>query len=152
MTRENSPESTQGDETASGDITGPETEESPAEGNAGGNNDESRDGAVFDREYVEKLRKESAGYRDRAKTAESRLDELSKLLWAERVKATGKVENPAEIPYNPDIIDNIDAINEAIDGAINERPYIRSRRPSGDIGQGNKGDKPPVGWEALRVV
>jgi hypothetical protein len=51
----------------------------------------AEDAENFPREYVEKLRKESAGYRDKAKTGESRAEEPSKRLHAALVTATGRL-------------------------------------------------------------
>jgi phage terminase large subunit-like protein len=51
----------------------------------------AEDAENFPREYVEKLRKESAGYRDKAKTGESGAEEPSKRLHAALVTATGRL-------------------------------------------------------------
>jgi hypothetical protein len=55
-------------------------------------------GDMFPREYVEKIRKESAGYRDRAKTADARVDELTRALFTARVAATGKLADACSAP------------------------------------------------------
>lgn len=105
-------------------------------------NDEPDENAeTFPRSYVEKLRKENQGYRQRANTAEARVDELSRALWAARVEATGEVENAAEVRYNADIADDADAITEAVHAAVSERPYIAKRKVSGSVGQGVTGSK-----------
>ncbi len=107
-----------------------------SDASAGENTD---DADTFPRDYVENLRQESKGYREKASAAEARTDELSRALFAARVAATGKVENAAEIEYNADMLDDADALNTAIDAAIEARPYIKTRKPSGNIGQGVKG-------------
>lgn len=119
----------QTDETATGEVTTPETE------NDGLGDD------TFPRSYVEELRRENASYRDKAKTAQARADELSRELFTAKVEATGKVENAAEIPYNADILNNPDALNAAIDAAIADRPYIKRRNIVGDAGQGAGKDR-----------
>jgi hypothetical protein len=86
---------------------------------------------TYPAKIVKDLRKENANFRER-------LQQLSRALFAERVKATGKVENPGEIPYNADILDDADAINQAVDAAIAERPYIKARKVTGDVGQGQR--------------
>ncbi|BCO71432.1 hypothetical protein [Mycobacterium intracellulare] len=129
---ETGPEAPQDNELDPNEVDAPDGDSDGAEGDT--------EPDAFDRPYVEKIRKESAGYRDRAKTAEARVDELSRALFAAHVAATGKLENPAEIEYNADIVDDADAINEAIDAAIAQRPYIKARRTVGNVGQGIKGD------------
>ncbi|CAN5888195.1 hypothetical protein BH10ACT9_BH10ACT9_35530 [soil metagenome] len=91
------------------------------------------------REKLTKLRNEARNLRDRAKNAEARADTLARELFTARVTATGKVENPTEIAYNADLLDDTDAFNAAIDAAIGERPYIGKRRATGDVGQGHRG-------------
>lgn len=91
------------------------------------------------REKLTKLRNEARNLRDRAKAAEARAESLARELFIARVAATGKVENPAEITYSADLLDDSDALNAAIETAISERPYIGKRRATGDVGQGNRG-------------
>lgn len=126
------------DETPTGEVTTPETEAEAGE------ND------TFPRSYVEELRRENASYRDKARAAQSQIDELSRELFTAKVQATGKVENPTEIPYNADILNDPDALSEAIDAAVSERPYIKRRTITGDAGQGQR-SKPtaPQDFSAL---
>lgn len=95
---------------------------------------------AFDREYVAKLRKESAGYRDKAKTAEAKIDELSKRLHTALVAATGRLQDPSDLPYAAEHVDDPEALKAAIDELLNAKPHLKSRRVSGDAGQGNRGD------------
>lgn len=89
-----------------------------------------------------KVRREAKNLRDRAKAAEARADELARELWTARVAATGKLDNPAELPFDAEILDDTDAINQAIETAIAQRPYIKSRKISGEVGQGQRGESP----------
>ena len=99
---------------------------------------DSEDGTItYKRSDIEKLRRESKGYRDRAQTAETRADELARALFTARVAATGKVENPNEIAYTADILDDVEAINQAVDEAISGRPYIKARS-FGPVGLGER--------------
>jgi hypothetical protein len=110
-------EQTEVTETPSGD----ETPESPPEGD------------TFPREYVERLRKENAGYRDKAKRA----DDLAERLHLARVIATGRLADPTDLPYDESLIDDDDAaLSAAIDGLLERKPHLASRRVVGDIGQG----------------
>ncbi|MHA3019524.1 hypothetical protein ACXPWS_04545 [Mycobacterium sp. BMJ-28] len=115
--------------------------------------DRADDTAVLDpatAEKLDKLRREARNLRDRAQAAEarvteletvqSRADELARALFTARVAATGKVQNPAEVPFDADLVDDSDALAAAIDAAITERPYIKARNLSGDAGQGERGN------------
>jgi len=75
------------DETTAGEVETPDTVENPPEDSLGTNTAESA-GDTFPRKVVEDLRKESAGYRDRAKAAEERSDTLARQLFTARVAAT----------------------------------------------------------------
>ncbi|RWA22567.1 hypothetical protein MELE44368_12390 [Mycolicibacterium elephantis DSM 44368] len=88
---------------------------------------------------MEELRRESAGYRDRAKTAEERADALAKRLHRELVKATGRLENPDDLPFDADHLDDADKLAEAIETLLNDRPYLAKRKVKGDVGQGQRG-------------
>lgn len=130
--------------------TSPETDEQPEveATTPGQDSDEPQDDSgpeMFDRAYVSKLRQESAGYRDKAKTAETRADELGRQLFLARVAATGKLADPADLEYNPDLLDDTDKIGAAIENLLASKPHFASRKPVGnaDIGQGIRGDTVP---------
>ncbi|AYJ07465.1 hypothetical protein DBO90_01975 [Mycobacterium avium] len=112
--------------------TAPEAPETPTDGS----ND------VFPRTYVEDLRKESAGYRDKAKQAEERADALAKRLHQELVTATGRLENPADLAFDAEHLDDADKLSAAIDALLADRPYFAKRKVSGDAGQGPRGGAP----------
>jgi hypothetical protein len=94
-----------------------------------------QDGETFPREYVQKLRGQSAKYRDRAKVA----DTLAARLHLELVKATGKLADPSDLPFDESHIDDPDALAEAVDELLAKKPHLASRRPTGDVGQGHRG-------------
>jgi hypothetical protein len=98
------------------------------------------DSEKFPRDYVEKIRRESAGYRDRAKSAEGRVDELSRALFTARVEASGKLADATDLPYSADLLDDPAALDAAVDILIGDRPHYAKRAPKGDVGQGNRGD------------
>lgn len=99
------------------------------------------DGDTFDRAYVERLRDESARYRQRAGTA----DTLAAALWAERVTATGRLADPTDLPMptDADPLDG-DALTAAVDDLLTRKPHLASRRPTGDVGQGASGQADTV--------
>lgn len=99
---------------------------------------------TFDRPYVEKIRKESAGYRDRAKTAEARVDELARALFTARVAATGKLADPTDLAFDAEALDDSDKLVAAIETLTETKPHLKARKPIGTVGQGIKGDTSPV--------
>lgn len=90
------------------------------------------EGDTFPREYVERLRKESAGYREKAK----RVDDLAQRLHTVLVEATGKLADARDLPFDETHLDNPEALQQAIQSLLTERPHLASRRPVGNIGQG----------------
>lgn len=87
---------------------------------------------TFDREYVSKLRDENARYRQRA----GRADELAQRLHAALVAATGLLADPSDLPFDETHLESPEALTEAVEALLESKPHLRSRRPSGDIGQG----------------
>ena len=90
---------------------------------------------TFNREYVEKLRSKSANYRLKMKESQSRVTELERALWTERVKRLDMVVDPDAVPYNADLLDDETATVEAIESLLEAKPYLRKRKANGDIGQ-----------------
>ncbi len=86
----------------------------------------------FPREHVEKLRRENAKYRERA----GRADALARELFTMRVAATGKLADPNDLPYDPTLLDDMAAMEAAVDRLIADHPHYAARVPRGDIGQG----------------
>lgn len=92
----------------------------------------SEDAETFPRSYVEKLRKEAAGHRDRAKRA----DGLAQRLHFATVEATGRLADARDLPYEESHLDDPVALAEAIDALLADKPHLATRKPSGNIGQG----------------
>lgn len=100
----------------------------------------------FPRDYVEKLRRESARYRDRARSA----DAYGQRLHTELVRATGRLADPSDLPFDESHLDDPDALAAAIDDLLDRKPHLASRRPTGEIGQGAlSGAAPAVDLAAL---
>lgn len=100
-----------------------------------------QDAESFPRSYVEKLRKESKGYRDRAKTAEQNLDATLHELFTARVTATGKLADPDDLAYDAELLADDDKLTEAVDELIKRKPHLAKRRVGGPVGQGVTGTK-----------
>lgn len=97
--------------------------------------DPYEDAETFPREYVEKLRTENGKYRQRAGEA----DALATRLHTELVRATGRLADPTDLPFDPDHVADAGKMSAAIDALLESKPHLASRRPTGDIGQGNRG-------------
>lgn len=124
-----------------GDATG-ETDEGHLDTEADDDSDDQDDAAdTFPRPVVEKLRRESADRRERARTAEARADDYAHRLHTALVKLDGRLTDPAALPFDADHLDDADALAAAIDNLVAERPELKARRAAGDIGAGTRGDK-----------
>ena len=92
----------------------------------------SDDAETFPRSYVEKLRKEAAGHRDRAKRA----DDLAARLHTALVEGTGRLADARDLPFDESHLDDPVALSEAIDAVLADKPHLATRKPFGSIGQG----------------
>lgn len=106
---------------------------------------DSETAETFPRSYVEKLRKENAGYRERAQ----RSDDLAHRLHAALVTATGKLADPRDLPFSAEHLEDTDALNQAIQDLISDKPHLASRKPRGSIGQGATGSADTVDLAGL---
>ncbi len=87
---------------------------------------------TFPRDYVEKLRKEAADARVKAKRA----DDLAARLHTALVAATGRLADPSDLPFDEAHLEDADALTAAVDALVTAKPHLASRRPFGAIGQG----------------
>lgn len=97
-----------------------------------GPQDAPDDPDAFPRAYVEQLRQEAADARVKAKKA----DTYAEQLFYARVAATGRLADPSDLPFDADALDDLPAMEAAIDALIATKPHLASRTPRGDIGQG----------------
>lgn len=95
------------------------------------------DPETFPREYVQQLRKESAGYRERAQQT----DQLAERLHTALVAATGRLQDASDLPFDQAHLDDADMLSAAIDELLERKPHLKSRRVVGDVGQGAGGVK-----------
>lgn len=87
---------------------------------------------TFPREYVQKLRDESAKHRQRAADR----DALAERLHVALVAATGRLADPTDLAFDDAHLADEDALAAAIDELLARKPHLASRKPSGDVGQG----------------
>lgn len=97
----------------------------------GTEDEDGQDGDTFPRPYVERLRARSAGYRTRATAAEARTGELEQALYTERVRALDVLADPTDLPYDPEALDDPDALRAAVDALVSKRPHLRRRGVAG---------------------
>jgi hypothetical protein len=90
---------------------------------------------TFPRSYVEDLRQENGKYRQRAQQS----DQLAQRLHLEMVRTTGRLADPTDLPFDAEHLDDPDKLAGAIDALLEHKPHLASRRPTGDIGQGDRG-------------
>ncbi|MGP5632955.1 hypothetical protein [Corynebacterium casei] len=111
-----------------------------------GENEEQQQ--AFDRKYVEKLRKESANYRDKAKRA----GELEKRLHRSLVAQDGRLADPDDMEFNPEHLDDADALSTAIGTLIAAKPGLRAQQLSGDVGAGVREKPKPPTTDLLSIM
>jgi len=87
---------------------------------------------TFPRAVVEELRRENAEQRVKARRA----DEMSRRLHLELVRATGRLADPDDLPFDEAHLEDVEVLDAAIDDLLTRKPHLASRRPRGDIGQG----------------
>lgn len=105
-----------------------ETDEQPAD------SEESEDEtAGDDTSEIGKVRREAARYRTKLRDAEKRVDELSRRLVAARVKESGRLADPDDMPYDESLLDD-DKLTAAIDDLIERKPHLKARS-FGNVGQ-----------------
>ncbi|WP_028476096.1 hypothetical protein [Nocardia sp. CNY236] len=97
--------------------------------------DPPTDTDTFDRAYVEKLRRENARYRERS----TRVDEISQRLHTELVRATGRLADPTDLPFDAEHLNDPEALLSAITELLDRKPHLGRRTPTGDVGQGATG-------------
>ena len=97
--------------------------------------DDEQEPDTFPRSVVEKLRKENAGYREKAKKSET----YARELFHARVAATGRLADPDDLPFDEDLLDDRDALLGAVEDLLARKPHLASRTPRGDVGQGQTG-------------
>ena len=90
---------------------------------------------TFPRKVVEDLRQENGRYRQRAQRA----DDYGKRLHTELVRATGRLADPTDLTFDEEHLDDPDKLTAALDELLADKPHLASRRPTGDIGQGQRG-------------
>lgn len=110
---------------------------------------------TFNRSYVEKLRKENADYRSRAKDRDdvaAERDNLARRLHVELVRADGRLADPDDLEFNAEHLDDADALAEAIGQLISRKPGLKARQYGGDVGAGKRGTPAPAPADLIEII
>lgn len=91
------------------------------------------EGDTFPRDYVERLRTESAGHRTAAAAATAAAAPLLAELHTFKVAALGKLADPSDLPYAPGL-DTPELLAAAVDELLAAKPHLAARTVTGDIG------------------
>lgn len=110
--------------------------------------DEDAEADSFPRAYVEKLRKESAGYRDRAKRA----DEFAHRLHSALVAADGRLADPDDLDFDDAHLDDPEALSGAITDLVKRKPGLRAQQVRGDVGAGERGSRKQAPTDLLTIM
>ncbi len=109
-----------------------ETTEGQEETDAGTEAPAEPEGDTFTREYVQDLRQESAGYRTQLRTVQERLH-------SELVRATGLLADPADLEFDPEHLEDPEALQAAIAALVEAKPHLKARSfAPGGAAQGAK--------------
>lgn len=93
------------------------------------------------RQAVRQLRDEAAAGR----VASRESDALARRLHAELVRGTGRLADPSDLAFDAAHLADPATLTAAVDDLLTRRPHYASRRPSGDVGQGVRGDSGSAG-------
>lgn len=136
------------------DTTDPTGDQRPTEPTAttdpAAATDPAGDPETFPREYVQQLRDEAAGYRVKAKATDALRDRLVTAYAA----ATGRLADPTDLPYDPELLDDDGLVDEpkvrtAVQNLLTRKPHLATRRPTGDVAQGARTDEPGLSLVGL---
>lgn len=77
--------------------------------------------------------------------ATSQVEALSQAVFTAQVGSLGLLVDPAEMPYDPALVNDPDALQAAVSALLVAKPYLAKMRVSGDIDQGPRDEvTPPV--------
>lgn len=116
-----------------------ETDPSPEnlEPDPEGDETDEPEGDTFGRDYVERLRSESAQHRRRAREQTERADRLAADLWRSRLALDGRLADPSDLPEPEDSADlTDDDVRDAVADLLARKPHLAARRARGRVGQG----------------
>lgn len=82
---------------------------------------------------ISQLRNEAAKRRRQRNEERDRADALGRRLFTELVRSTGVLIDPDDMPFNPELLEDPDALKAAAEEHAESKPHLKARRytPSG---------------------
>ncbi len=100
---------------------------------------------MFPRDVVEKLRRENAAARTKAKDRDTLAQRLHRVL----VEQTGRLADPTDLPFDEAHLADPEALTAAIDELLTRKPHLAARTFHGNIGQGATTDPASIDLAAI---
>ena len=100
---------------------------------------------MFPRDVVEKLRRENAAARTKAKDRDALAQRLHRVL----VEQTGRLADATDLPFDEAHLADPDALTAAIDELLTRKPHLAARTFHGNIGQGATTDPASIDLAAI---
>ena len=135
------------DEQHGSDDSGDATEK-PDETVSEADPNETDEGDTFPRDYVEKLRRENAKYRERAQESEKIAQRLQTAL----VSLDGRLADPEDLPFDWAYIEDPETLAEAISDLVARKPGLRAQQLAGDAGQGKRGSEKKPAADLISLI
>lgn len=105
----------------------------------------AEDQDMFPRDVVEKLRRENAAARTKAKDRDTLAQRLHRVL----VEQTGRLADPTDLPFDEAHLADPEALTAAIDELLTRKPHLAARTFHGNIGQGATTDPASIDLAAI---
>ena len=84
----------------------------------------------------QKLRRQAQRYRLRARDASSKAEHYARELFTARLAALDVLADPSDMTFDLELLDEPDALAQAVAELVKRKPHLAKRLASGDIGQG----------------
>lgn len=105
----------------------------------------AEDQDMFPRDVVEKLRRENAAARTKAKDRDALAQRLHRVL----VEQTGRLADATDLPFDEAHLADPEALTAAIDELLTRKPHLAARTFHGNIGQGATTDPASIDLAAI---
>ena len=96
------------------------------------------------RRALRRANEEAKKFRLELRERQYQLDELRAQLFEARAAAADVLIDPADLPFDPDIVDDPAAIEQAARDLVAERPYLGRNRTTSNIGQHEHASSTPA--------
>ena len=74
------------------------------------------------------LRAEAARYRRQRSELREQVEKLQQQLFTERVRSTGLMIDPADMPVNAELLDSPEELRQHVEEYLQQRPHLRRRQ------------------------